>query len=157
MTFETYDKSDEETWPDQPIENYSNNDKDKYKYIDHDRDMTWCVNLRGIVHISDSWDPEFRTIFVTWQLRGTLDSIRNSGNFSFNRLFVSCYAWGTDDLVSWWVQNCLLFHFGFTDLVFNAKSMTEFLCNSLRSFSFKKNDPRNSGGTLRQNVNLIDI
>ena len=29
-------------------------DKDKYKYIDHDRDMTWRVNLRDIVYISDS-------------------------------------------------------------------------------------------------------
>ena len=27
---------------------------------------------------SDNWEPEFMTIFVTWQLRVTLDSIRNS-------------------------------------------------------------------------------
>ena len=26
----------------------------------------------------DNWEPEFMTIFVTWQLRVTLDSIRNS-------------------------------------------------------------------------------
>ena len=49
MTFETYAQSDEEKWPDQPKDNYSNNDKDKDKYIDYDRDMTWCVNLREIV------------------------------------------------------------------------------------------------------------
>ena len=27
---------------------------------------------------SDNWDPDFITIFVAWQLRVTLDSIRNS-------------------------------------------------------------------------------
>ena len=27
---------------------------------------------------SDNWEPEFMTIFVTWHLRVTLDSIRNS-------------------------------------------------------------------------------
>ena len=27
---------------------------------------------------SDNWEPEFLTIFVTWHLRVTLDSIRNS-------------------------------------------------------------------------------
>ena len=27
---------------------------------------------------SDSWEPEFMTFFVSWQLRATLDSIRNS-------------------------------------------------------------------------------
>ena len=27
---------------------------------------------------SDNWKPEFMTIFVTWQLIMTLDSIRNS-------------------------------------------------------------------------------
>ena len=31
-----------------------------------------------IVYISDSWEPDFRTIILTWQLRVTLDSIRNS-------------------------------------------------------------------------------
>ena len=41
--------------------------------------MTWRMNLREIVNISDSWEPEFMTIIiVTWQLRVTLDSIRNS-------------------------------------------------------------------------------
>ena len=29
---------------------------------------------------SDNWEPEFMTIFVTWQLIVTLDSIRNSCN-----------------------------------------------------------------------------
>ena len=39
------------------------NDKDKYEDIDYN---------------SENWEPEFMTIFVTWQLRATLDSIRNS-------------------------------------------------------------------------------
>ena len=32
---------------------------------------------------SDNWDPEFITIFVAWQLRVTLDSIRNSCDVFF--------------------------------------------------------------------------
>ena len=64
MTFETYNQSNEETWPDQQKDNYSDNDKDrdKYKYTDHDRDMTWRMNLREIVNISDSWEPECMAI-----------------------------------------------------------------------------------------------
>ena len=34
MTFETFDQSDEETWPDQK----KDNDKDKYKDKDNDND-----------------------------------------------------------------------------------------------------------------------
>ena len=33
---------------------------------------------------SDNWEPEFMTIFVTWQLIVTLDSIRNSCDVFFN-------------------------------------------------------------------------
>ena len=32
----------------------------------------------------DHWEPEFMTFFVAWQLRGTLDSIRNSCDVLFN-------------------------------------------------------------------------
>ena len=127
MTFDTFDQSDEQTWPDQKktmtIDKDKCNDKDKDKYkdkdndwestfrehlqrailetfdlwdiwsewwgdmtwsktkdkdIDHDKRMTWLVYLCEIVDISDSWEPEFMTIIVTWQLRVTLDSIRNS-------------------------------------------------------------------------------
>ena len=58
-------------------------DKDKYK--DKDKDI-W-EHLRAILETcdiwdagynSDNWEPEFMTIFVTWQLIVTLDSIRNS-------------------------------------------------------------------------------
>ena len=34
--------------------------------------------LWDIDYKSDNWEPEFMTIFVTWQLIVTLDSIRNS-------------------------------------------------------------------------------
>ena len=34
---------------------------------------TWDTNYN-----SDNWEPEFMTTFVAWQLRVTLDSIRNS-------------------------------------------------------------------------------
>ena len=111
-TFETFDQTDEEAWPDQEktntntntktmtntfrehlqrailnagdlwplrhlmsdVETFITQPKTKYKY----KDLTWLVNLCEIVDISESWYPEFMTIIVTWQLRVTLDSIRNS-------------------------------------------------------------------------------
>ena len=35
-------------------------------------------DLWHIVYNSDNWEPEFMTVFVNWQLRVTVDSIRNS-------------------------------------------------------------------------------
>ena len=35
---------------------------------------------------SDNWEPEFMTIFVTWQLIVTLDSIRNSCDVFFKEI-----------------------------------------------------------------------
>ena len=58
MTFETFDQSNEDIWPDQK----KDNDKD-----------IWDTD-----YIPNNWEPEFMTIFVTLQLRVTLDSIRNS-------------------------------------------------------------------------------
>ena len=37
VTFETFDQSDEETWPDQQKENDKNNDKDKDNDKDNDK------------------------------------------------------------------------------------------------------------------------
>ena len=37
MTFETFDRSDEETWPDQQKDNDNDNDKDKDN--DNDKDI----------------------------------------------------------------------------------------------------------------------
>ena len=47
---------------------------------------------------SDNWEPEFITIFVTWQLIVTLDSIRNSCDVYIN---VSAKA-----VVHWWTNAC---------------------------------------------------
>ena len=37
---------------------------------------------------SDNWEPEFMTIFATWQLRVTLDSIRNSCDVLFGTFHI---------------------------------------------------------------------
>ena len=41
-------------------------------------DQTTVNRIWDTDYNSDNWDPEFITIFVAWQLRVTLDSIRNS-------------------------------------------------------------------------------
>ena len=47
-------------------------------------DLTWpkktlrCCDIWDTDYNTDNWEPEFMTIFVTWQLIVTLDSIRNS-------------------------------------------------------------------------------
>ena len=133
MTFDTFDQSDEETWPDQQ----KDNDKGKHKDKDNAKDkyIKWAPSksdprdlwpLRHLIrvmrrhdltktkkmtktntktmtntntntfrehlqranlvtcdmwdtdYISDNWEQYFLTIFVTWQLRVTLDSIHNS-------------------------------------------------------------------------------
>ena len=38
MTFETFDQSDEEIWPDQKKDNDKDNDKDNHKDKDNDKD-----------------------------------------------------------------------------------------------------------------------
>ena len=131
MTFEIFDQSDEETWPDQKKDNDKykdkHNDKDKHnikdKYISRAHSKSDPRDLWALRHLirvmrghdltkrntmtkantktktitktmtktipetcdiwdtnynSDNWEPEFMTIFVAWQLRVTLDSIRNS-------------------------------------------------------------------------------
>ena len=51
MTFDTFDKSDEETWPDLK----KNNDKDKYEDKDNDKDkLVTC----------DIWDTDYMN---SWQ------------------------------------------------------------------------------------------
>ena len=86
MTYETFDQSDEKTWPDQKIPTYL-----------HTYPLTYlptylCTSIReqpiGAIigtcdiwdtdYITDNWEPGFMTIIVTWQLIVTLDSIRNS-------------------------------------------------------------------------------
>ena len=69
MTFETFDQLDlwkiSRVFKDFQIFGDNNSNKDNPKICDTD-------------YNSDNWEPEFMTIFVTWQLIVTLDSIRNS-------------------------------------------------------------------------------
>ena len=76
MTFETFDQSDEETWPNQK----KDNDRDKYndKHIDSDKEKLLTCDIWDTDYNYDNWETEFMIIFVIWQLRVTLDSIRNS-------------------------------------------------------------------------------
>ena len=91
MTFETFDQSDEETSPDLKVHSNKYNDKDK----DNDKDkyikraiLVTC-DIWDTDYIPDNWEPEFMTIFVTWQLIVTLDSIRNSCDVCFMQLVPS--------------------------------------------------------------------
>ena len=49
-------------------------DKDK----DKQKEQWLTCDIWDTDYNWDNWEPEFMTIFVTWQLRVTLDSIRNS-------------------------------------------------------------------------------
>ena len=72
MTFQTIDQSDEETWHD------PKKDNDKGKYKDNDKDKLVTFDIWDTDYDFDNWEPEFMRIFVTRQLRVTLDSIRKS-------------------------------------------------------------------------------
>ena len=83
MTFERFVQSDEETWHDPKKLTKT---KTKTKTMTKTK-IFWEHLLRAILETcdiwdteynSDNWEPEFMTIFVTWQLIVTLDSIRNS-------------------------------------------------------------------------------
>ena len=118
MTFETFDQSDEKTWPDQRKDNdmtkkkiktktntfrelhqrailktcdrwdiwsdlwgdlnWPKKDNDKYKDKDSGNDKLLTCDIWDTDHNYDNWEPKFIIIFVTWQLRVTLDSVRNS-------------------------------------------------------------------------------
>ena len=52
--------------------------KDNNSNKDNDKDKTRTCDIWDTDYNSDNWKPEFMTIFVTWQLIVTLDSIRNS-------------------------------------------------------------------------------
>ena len=79
MTFYNFDNPDiydnhENCWQFwQQKENNSNKDNDK--------DNPGTCDIWDTDYNSDNWEPEFMTIFVTWQLRVTLDSIRKMFNW----------------------------------------------------------------------------
>ena len=61
-------------------------------------------NIWDTDYNSDNWKPEFMTIFVTWQLRVTLDSIRNSCDVSTYQV---SQEWALNTVLalnsgSWW-------------------------------------------------------
>ena len=80
MILETYDHWD--IWSELRGEmNWQkNNDKDIYKdkYKEKDSDKWLTCDIWDTDYNYDNWEPEFMKIFVTWQLRVTLDSICNS-------------------------------------------------------------------------------
>ena len=45
---------------------------------DKEREKLLTCDIWDTDYNYDNWEPDFMTIFVTWQLRVTLDSIRNS-------------------------------------------------------------------------------
>ena len=67
MTFEVFDQSDEETWLDQQEDNDKDEykDKDKNKYIQ--RAILVTCDIWDTGYISNNWELDFLTIFVTWQ------------------------------------------------------------------------------------------
>ena len=73
MTFEIFVQSDEKTWHDQ-----KKIDKDKYKDILSTPSKSNPRDLWHLRYWLQYWEPRFMTIFVTWELIVTLDSIRNS-------------------------------------------------------------------------------
>ena len=56
--------------------------------------------------ISDNWEPEFMTIFVTWQLRVTLDSIRNSCDVLLTTSLISVGRIESCDIVAYDQKFC---------------------------------------------------
>ena len=52
---------------------------------------------------SDNWEPEFMTIFVTWQLIVTLDSIRNSCDVFMKKSHFWVKSWDWDPPPLIWI------------------------------------------------------
>ena len=83
VTFWTLDRSDEKAWLDQNIPTYLPTYLPTYQECTSIREHTKGAII-GTCDIWDTdyntvnWEPGFMTIFVTWQLIVTLDSIRNS-------------------------------------------------------------------------------
>ena len=110
MTFETFVQGDEKTWHDQ---NKLTKTNTKTKKMAKTKTNTfWEHLLRAILETcdiwdtgynSDNWEPEFMTIFVTWQLIVTLDSIRNSCDV----FFVSYVFVKFSSLSIWWILSKL--------------------------------------------------
>ena len=77
----TFDQSDEETWIVSCLPTYL-----LPMYVHPKRAIIWTCDIWDTDYNTDNWDPESMTIFVAWQLRVTLDSIRNSCDVSMTSL-----------------------------------------------------------------------
>ena len=78
------------------------------------RQRQWEIHLEtcdlwDTVYISDNWEPGFMTIFVTWQLRVTRDSIRNSCDVFSKQKPKSVMPWATFEPFHY--LNVLTMHF----------------------------------------------
>ena len=73
MVIEIFDQRDEETWPDQQKDNDKDNDIDITKTVT--KTIPETCDIWDTDYSSDNWEPEFMKIFVTWQLRVTLDNV----------------------------------------------------------------------------------
>ena len=96
-------------------------------------DLTWpkkplrCCDIWDTNYNTDNWEPEFMTIFVTWQLIVTLDSIRNS--CIPNMIFAWYLIWF--HLISFDI--CMIF----ASLTQFKISATTFLCLTHSKLTFK--------------------
>ena len=78
MTVETFDQRDEATWRWQWQIQRQRQWQRQINWEHLQRAILVTCDIWDTDYISDNWEPEFMTIFVTWQSRVTLDSIRNS-------------------------------------------------------------------------------
>ena len=79
--------------------------------------MTYLVtcDIWDTNYNSDNWEPEFMPIFVAWQLRVTLDSIRNSCD-----VFILAFP-NSPEAFLFWRLNCTLVYFTKTCLWWRKK------------------------------------
>ena len=78
-------------------------------------------------YISDNWEPELLTIFVTWQLRMTLDSIRNSCDVFFQTPGFMNSVQNTNLLVFWIVQSDIEhWYFEILPVTYHRQSLSEY-------------------------------
>ena len=101
------------------------NKKIMTKKITKTKNLETCDNcdMSNTVNNSDDWEPEFMTIFVTWQLRVTLDSICNSYD-----------VWKVRNYVREVLHSCDVFKFRFC--THDAQSQ-EYGCSKSSLINFK--------------------
>ena len=83
MIFETFDQSDDETWPDQQKENdkdkYNEKEKDNHNEEHPQRTILETCDIWDTDIISDNWEQKLNIHSDPW-IKSDRDSIRNSCN-----------------------------------------------------------------------------